>query len=305
MAIITIEQVREFAQANPDLVQVKWNESGLGVVKYKNRVFYDGMWNEILEECRGMVIDKDWNIVSLPFTKIYNFGIEDRAPKLHHTDVVTVYDKINGFMAAATYHAATDQIVYSTTGSLNSDFVQYIKDSVAGYQNRFEAMLKAHSNHTFLFECVHIQDPHIVPTEPGMYYLGHRAKDLSVQFIYHSVPDMMPPEVKLIKSWVWTVGELLDIVATYEGEGFVIESQSYRCKAKIKTPYYLVMKFLARANVNKLKDMLQQTKWPSIDEEFYPLMEYIKENPEKYFSMGEQEKLEFLRVFFRQQVRGA
>jgi hypothetical protein len=143
MATITIEQVREFAQANPDLVQVKWNESGLGVVKYKNRVFYDGLWNEILEECRGMVIDKDWNIVSLPFTKIYNFGIEDRAPKLHHTDVVTVYDKINGFMAAATYHAATDQIVYSTTGSLNSDFVQYIKDSVAGYQDRIDNLVSS------------------------------------------------------------------------------------------------------------------------------------------------------------------
>jgi hypothetical protein len=45
-------------------------------------VFYDNLWNDYLEECRGTIVDENFNVVSRPFTKIYNYGVEDRSPKL-------------------------------------------------------------------------------------------------------------------------------------------------------------------------------------------------------------------------------
>ena len=45
---------------------------GLSVYKYTRKVFFDNLWNEDLRllDCRGIVIDTDYNIISYPFTKI-------------------------------------------------------------------------------------------------------------------------------------------------------------------------------------------------------------------------------------------
>ena len=78
-----MDNLINFIEANPQLVQVRQSVRypKLSVIKYKKRVFYDNLWNDILEECRGLVVDADFNIVSRPFTKIYNYGVEKRAPK--------------------------------------------------------------------------------------------------------------------------------------------------------------------------------------------------------------------------------
>ena len=48
--------------------------SGLSVLKYSRKVFYDNLWNKDkrLLDCRGMVVDSDDNIVVWPFTKVFN-----------------------------------------------------------------------------------------------------------------------------------------------------------------------------------------------------------------------------------------
>lgn len=42
----------------------------LSVVKYKRKVFFDNLWDDFLVECRGLVIDTDYNVVVNPMTKI-------------------------------------------------------------------------------------------------------------------------------------------------------------------------------------------------------------------------------------------
>ena len=71
-----LNELKQFVKDNPKLVRMnKTSNPNLFVLKYARSVFYNNAWNEFLENCRGTIVDDEFNIVSLPFTKIYNFGI--------------------------------------------------------------------------------------------------------------------------------------------------------------------------------------------------------------------------------------
>jgi len=78
-------------------------------------------------------------------------------------------------------------------------------------------------------------------------------------------------------------------------EGFVFYHADGRA-AKIKSPYYLINKFVAR---NPRTDKLMHPDIKnSIDEEYYPLIDAIQANIEAYTIMTEQQRLAWVREFF-------
>lgn len=294
--MVTKQDLQKFIEANPKLVQMRESVRypGLYVIKYRKRVFYDNLWNDILEECRGLVVDEYFNIVSRPFTKIYNHGVEKRAPKFQPDEMVKAFRKVNGFMAAVTWH--NGDILVSTTGSLDSDFVDYVHEMIGDNLSHYKDVLSFYPEYTFMFECVHPSDPHIVPEEQGMYLLGYREKVwesgvqtsmnnlLASSFGAYSVPYM--------RCYVSAVEKA---AKECKHEGFVFYHPDGRA-AKIKSPYYLINKFVAR-NPRTDKLMRQDIK-NSIDEEYYPLIDAIQANIEAYTSMNEQERLSWVREFF-------
>jgi hypothetical protein len=122
------EELRKFVESNPKLVSMKPAGDGIYVLKYSKKVFYDDLWNEYLEECRGTIVDADFNVVSRPFTKVYNYGIEKLAPVLDPNTVVNAYRKVNGFMVAVTWY--NDDLLVSTTGSTDSDYVKMARELI-------------------------------------------------------------------------------------------------------------------------------------------------------------------------------
>jgi hypothetical protein len=289
------EDLKAYVEANSNLVSKKETSiPGLYVLKYKKKVFYDGLWNEYLEECRGTIVDEDFNIVSYPFTKIYNYGVESKAPVLDGNTMVNAYRKVNGFMVAVTYDRNKGLIV-STTGSTDSPYVAMAKELMDLVH--YERIAMAYQDFTFMFECVHPDDPHIVPEEPGMYYLGHRGKTLgskigvSANFAQY-FGAFGTERMRL------TVDELLVMVKTVKHEGFVFYTDNFE-GSKIKSPYYLVKKFVAR-NPRTDKLMRPDIK-KSIDEEYYPLIDAIQANIAEYTAMGEQERLAWVRRFLEKE----
>ena len=175
--------LKHLYEENKDSIIMKESKTypGLFCLKYSRKVFFNNTWNDFLRECRGLVVDKDWNIVVLPFRKIHNYGIEKDAPKFESGELVKATRKVNGFMIACTWY--NGNLLWSTTGSLDSDFVGYAKDIFNGFSDNekgtFCNVVKKWPNHTFMFECVHPQDPHIVHEEPGLYFIGSRYKDIA------------------------------------------------------------------------------------------------------------------------------
>jgi hypothetical protein len=77
-------------------------------------------------------------------------------------------------------------------------------------------------------------------------------------------------------------------------EGYVFYTDD-GLSAKIKSPYYLVNKFVAR-NPRTDKLMRPDVK-QSMDEEYYPLIDAIQADIDNYTAMDEQTRLTWVREF--------
>lgn len=289
------DELKQYVLDNPQLVSMKPAGDGIFVLKYKKRVFYDDLWNEFLEHCRGTIVDKDFNIVSYPFQKIYNYGIEKLAPVLSEFTKVTAFRKVNGFMVAMSWH--NNRLIVSTTGSTNSDYVAMAEEIMGDSRARFEAHCELHSDRTFMFECVHRNDPHIIPEKEGLYLLGSRQKK------WHSAIEHDPLILENhanafgtipVGSITTTLDQVLRITKICQHEGYVAYTED-GASFKIKSPYYLTNKWVARnPRTDKLVDMKNDIKH-NLDEEYHNLIDHIRANIVEYTSMSEQARLAWIR----------
>jgi hypothetical protein len=285
--------------AESGLVNMRPAGDNIFVLKYKKKVFYDNLWNDYIAECRGSIVDADFNLVAYPFTKIYNYGIEKEAPVLPDFTPVTAFRKVNGFMVSATWH--NGDVLVSTTGSTDSDYVAMAKEMMlthmcwADWQMAFaNADMQGL---TVMFECVHPNDPHIVPEKAGMYVLGYRENS------WRSKVGHNPNVLNIMKEgfncfvpehWRVTMSELKTMAKECKHEGFVFYTES-GVSAKIKSPYYLTSKWVARnPRTDKLVDLNKDIKH-NLDEEYYPLVDAIRANIVEYTAMDEQARLAWVR----------
>jgi hypothetical protein len=296
------EDLKKFVLENPKLVNMRPAGDGIFVLKYKKTVFFDNLWNEYLEECRGTIVDADFNVISRPFTKVYNYGIEAKAPKLSDDTLVTAYRKVNGFMVAMTWY--NNDVLVSTTGSTDSDYVGYAKEMMLKHMSwaDWQIAVLAAKGTTLMFECCHPDDPHIVVEEPGMYFLGYREND------WNSTTKMYGKDMA---NWArdyaigvlkcgyaepefMTIKELVEKTKTVKHEGFVFYTKD-NVSSKIKSPYYLTSKWVARnPRTDKLVDLKKDIKH-NLDEEYYPLVDAIRANIVEYTAMDEQARLAWVR----------
>ena len=294
------EELKKYVETS-GLVNMKEAGEGIYVLKYKKKVFYDNLWNEYIAECRGSIVDKDFNLVAYPFTKIYNYGIEKEAPVLDDNTQVTAFRKVNGFMVSVSYH--NNEVLVSTTGSTSGDFVAMAKEMMLKHMPwadwQMALMADDCRDMTFMFECVHPNDPHIVVEKPGMYILGYREKTWGSK-VGHS-PYILDVMAKAFNCYVpehyeTTVGNLVEQTKNVRHEGFVFYTKD-GVSAKIKSPYYLTSKWVARnPRTDKLVDLNKDIKH-NIDEEYYGLIDAIRLNIEAYTAMNEQERLEWVRKY--------
>ena len=294
------EELKNYVETS-GMVNMKPAGEGIYVLKYKNRCFYDSIWNEYIAECRGTIIDADYNIVSYPFTKIHNYGIEKEAPILADDTKVTAFRKVNGFMASVTVHNGS--LLVSTTGSTENDYVEYAKEMMATHAPLVDWLIVLGTEDcqdlTFMFECVHPADPHIVPEKPGMYLLGYREKvwDSKVghdPFVLIDMAAML--NCYTAESITTNMARVKELAKECRHEGYVAYTDD-GVSFKIKSPFYLTNKWVARnPRTDKLVDLNKDIKH-NIDEEYHNLIDHIRANIVEYTAMSEQERLSWVRNY--------
>lgn len=294
------QEMRQYVESHPDLVTMKESTRypGIFVLKYKKIVFFKNKWDDHLEYCRGAVVDKDFNPIIMPFQKIYNHGVEDRSPQFKPNDVVMAYDKVNGFMASVTTYKG--ELLVSTTGSLDSDFAVMAEQMIM--ETADVAVMKdlcQDGKVTLLFEVCHSSDPHIIPEQEGLYYLGYRVNhwnsDLRHMAYETTAYDLIRKarwmKVNPVPSYsVTTVAELEEQMKTSTREGVVFYHVDGRA-AKIKTKHYLVQKMLARR-----KD-ITSLNMEIVDEEYYPMLNAARAAGESFTNLDEQARLVWCRNY--------
>lgn len=270
---------------------------GLFVKKYNRKVFFDNLWNEDpnLLESRGHVETEDGRVVIRPFTKIFNRF--ENGTDIDRDELCVSVRKINGFMAAATWVDEACDVVVSTTGSLDSDFValaeEHLTEDVKGY---IKAMSTAEKG-TYIFEICDPLDPHIIPEETGAWLIGFRPHNEEGQYFSSPQREILLDTVASsmgVKRPFWDVARFSTIVQDARQchhEGYVVYGQTSKTALKIKSPYYLTMKMAARR-----KDVMSLDK-TRIDEEFYPLVEHLISLGDRFTMMSEQDRLAYMRGF--------
>lgn len=293
--------LKKFVEDNPKLVSMKPAGDGIFVLKYKRTVFYDNLWNDYLEECRGTIVDADFNLVTYPFTKIYNYGVEEKAPVLADDVKVTAFRKVNGFMVAMTWY--NHDLLISTTGSTDSPYVEMAKEMMLTHQSMADWLISFCDDElegmTVMFECVHPNDPHIVPEKAGMYVLGYRENEFGSK-IGHD-PFMLQDLAAMFncfsaESTTTNMARVKQMAKECKHEGYVFYTDDGQ-SAKIKSPYYLTSKWVARnPRTDKLVNMQNDIK-KNLDEEYYPLVDAIRANIVEYTAMDEQARLVWVRNY--------
>jgi len=273
-------------QSNLFILKESVNYPGLFVKKYKKKVFFDNLWDGELIESRGKVLFSDGTVVVNPFTKIFNYG--ENGTSIPDTGVKCLWvQKINGFMAAATYVPQVNDVVISTTGSLDSRFVDMAKEF---FTDTIYNSIRNKPRFTFLFEVCHPNDPHIIQEEPGLYLIGMR----NISDTEHYFSDIYIERTLDIYATTWGVKRpVYDTVNNFESikiankvatdEGVVVYAENGTV-LKIKTPYYLITKAIAR-----IKEISKLSK-QKVDEEFYPLLDYVKSIP-NFSELDEQSRI--------------
>jgi hypothetical protein len=277
-----------------DFVKIK-EQNGLFIHKYNRKVFYDNLWHvhPDLVEARGLIKDSLGNIVQYPFTKIFNR--HENGVDIQLDQQVLAVDKINGFMAATTWY--NGDILVSTTGSLESEFVSMAKELLP--LDKMKDILQVYEDYTFCFEIVHPNDPHIIPEEVGAYLIGGREKSIGSGQLAQSTLDRIAFKIGVKRpTYKFTsFGDVVNTLKTYKREGFVVYDADNDVVLKLKSPYYLSSKFIARTK--KLYLIFGKDYKQHFDEEFYGLCAVLRHtfNKEEFLEIPEQERLEIIRIW--------
>lgn len=283
----------------------------LSVLKYAHSVFYENRFDNALLEMRGIVLDPHHQIIIRPFNKVFNYSERIAANSCYPIHIaddhrLTAVVKVNGFLGCCTYvrlpenhpsHGADfdNQILYSTTGSLDSDFAKLVQRHCAQYQ----ALFQAYPNHTFMFEITDPSDVHIIRETFGETLIGIRNVATGEQFTEDEL-DQIAQQHGIARPQTLsniTFGELKALLKTVEHEGFMVfDADTGKMLFKLKSPYYLISKFLGRSNEGNIGRKLDKRH---VDEEYYPLIDHIREHQATFNAMSEHEKIAFIQAFLR------
>lgn len=129
------------------------SEAGLFILNYTNEVQYNYLWNPALEACRGLIIDKDCNVVERPFTKFFNHD-EPRGQRPLDEDY-EVFEKMDGSLGIL-YFCGNNPYI-TTKGSFFSDQAKVGTDI---YQRKYK-WVNINRDWTYLFEIIS-KESHIV-----------------------------------------------------------------------------------------------------------------------------------------------
>lgn len=278
----------------------------LRVLKYSQKAFYENLFNDALLEMRGLVLDKDDEIIVRPFKKIFNYSERIAKDSKFPIDIkddhkVKLVVKLNGFLGVVTNSTKKGEILYSTTGSLDSTFAEMNKNHTEKYQQMF----LDYPDKTFLFEIMDENDPHIIKEQYGEALIGIVDVKTGVMATESELDELGKLYgIRRPETIHCTFGKCKELLKTVNHEGFMVFSDENKndfkqdqLLFKMKSPYYLISKLFGRMKNEKLEIVLDKK---NIDEEYYEVVEYIKQNLDKFKQMNEQQKIDFVSDFLNE-----
>ena len=136
-------------------------EEGLRILCYSQTCNAEKYWNSTTKKCRGLIVDKDDNIISRPFEKFFNLEEYDDLTIIdgYAADYGwEIYEKLDGSLGILYWIGDTPYI--ATKGSFTSQQALHATHLLhTKYRHTWSHLLRSK---TYLFEIIYPGDLHIV-----------------------------------------------------------------------------------------------------------------------------------------------
>ena len=280
----------EILSSSPYNIIIK-HKNNFTLLKY-NQLESD-MSNEIVQECRGLILKKELNqykIASMRFTKFFNYG-QPEAAKLEFPAEVS--EKIDGSLIGVWYDEDTGWHV-STSGNIDAEDAPLDIGGFQSYRKLFDEAWGNLSfdildkNYTYMFELISPYARLIVPyKETKLYLLAIRnnitLEEFDRSYLSIIAEQLFGDKISVPKSYMCknieeiqnAVNELTDNDENFEG--FVLCDKNFN-RIKLKSAIYTNLFFIRGEGVFSNKKILKLI----MDEQDDDVIAYFPEYKEQF-----------------------
>ena len=286
------ENWRELLSKDPYNIKIK--EDGDYILLKYDQIFSD-FNNEIVRECRGIIFDKNYTPVCVPFFKFGNYG-ESYCDKIDW-ESAKVLEKIDGMLIKVWYHNNTWHI--STNGTIDAfkaEINHTFDDNESYFQTYGELFMEAkkvcgldfdklNKNHTYMFELTSPFAKVVVQYEDTkIYHIGTRD---------NTTLEELDENIGIEKPQTYSFRSLEDCINTarlmpYNQEGYVVVDKNWH-RVKVKSTKYIIVHRLknnGEINKNSLMVLIRENEteeFLTYFTEYRPYVEEIKTKINKIF----------------------
>jgi len=205
----------------------------------------EGPWLEYpdLKYARGLVVGLNHQPVNTVFPKIpsYTEGIDPSKQVIAAT-------KLNGFLLATFRHPYKEDVVFTTTGSFDSEYVKMGRALFYKHAKQSRQQLLNSPGLTFLWEVIDPnkdQNVHPIASSAGIYLIavGQNGVILPEEEMQSYAGNL---NVNCASHVQTDFGSVLEMARTSDGEGYMIRDLEGNYLAKLKSPFYLTVKKFMR-----------------------------------------------------------
>ncbi len=199
----------------------------LRILNYSQRAQFDWRWNKETMQCRGLIVDQQWNIVSRPFPKFFSV---EQLNGIVPVEPFEAYEKMDGSLGVLYHIDGKPQI--ASRGSFTSEQAQRASAMLAAKYGdaRFDA------DYTYLFEIIYRENRIVVDygDREELVLLAIVETATGKEWPLHGC-DSVFPVVKRYDGF----SQFDELMATQDGtrEGFVVRFESGQ-RVKIKFDEY-------------------------------------------------------------------
>jgi hypothetical protein len=273
------------------VIKQKHPAADFWIYNYSQKTQYEKAWNEITLQCRGLILNKNYEVIARPFKKFFNLS-EHQAHEIP-TESFEVFDKLDGSLGILYWHENMPQI--ATRGSFISE--QALKATQILHTHYAHTFDKLATNKTYLFEIIY-------PTNRIVVDYGGKEDLILLAVIDHQtgseedLPNIGFEQVKKFNGI--TDLETLKTLELDNAEGFVIKfKNNFRVKLKF-AEYVRLHRILTGVSNISVWEYLAEDKpfdelLDKVPDEFYEWLKATQQTlVQQYAAIEENAKQSFL-----------
>jgi RNA ligase len=210
-------------------------EADLYILNYTEKAAYDGRWNNVTLNCRGLIVDLQGNIVARPFPKFFNYA-QPGCPEIDLDEPAVVSDKMDGSLGIL--YPVGDGYAIATRGSFTSDQAVHATEIL---RTKYADFAPTDSNYTLLFEIIYPANRIVCDygDTDDLVFLG--AVNIRTGFTFHpGIAKDLEWRGPVAEEFTYrTMREALEAEPRPGKEGFVVHLLDSDVRVKIKQEDYI------------------------------------------------------------------